>query len=96
MTHVGSVAGQHITTIEGLSPEGLHPVQAAWEAVDVAQCGYCQSGQIMTAAAFLRENSRPTAAQIDAAMAGNLCRCGTYQRIRRAVALAANMMAEKA
>jgi len=97
ITPVAQVGGRSVTTIEGLAPaSGTHPVQRAWVEVQVPQCGYCQSGQIMTAAAFLRENSRPTAAQIDAAMAGNLCRCGTYQRIRRAVALAANMMAEKA
>jgi len=97
ITPVAQVGGRSVTTIEGLAPaSGTHPVQRAWVEAQVPQCGYCQSGQIMTAAAFLRENSRPTAAQIDAAMAGNLCRCGTYQRIRRAVALAAHMMAEKA
>jgi isoquinoline 1-oxidoreductase alpha subunit len=85
MTQVGSVAGQHVTTIEGLSPDGLHPVQAAWEAVDVAQCGYCQSGQIMAAAALLERTPHPTDAEIDAAMSGNLCRCGTYPRIREAI-----------
>jgi isoquinoline 1-oxidoreductase alpha subunit len=89
MTQVGSVAGQHITTIEGLSPDGLHPVQAAWEAVDVAQCGYCQSGQIMAAAALLERTPHPTDAEIDAAMSGNLCRCGTYPRIREAIHQAA-------
>jgi isoquinoline 1-oxidoreductase alpha subunit len=94
-THVGSVAGQHITTIEGLSPEGQHAVQLAWEAVDVAQCGYCQSGQILTAAALLDRNPHPTDAEIDAAMNGNLCRCGTYPRIREAIHHAANAAADK-
>ena len=89
MTHVGSVSGQQITTIEGLSPEGQHAVQLAWEAVDVAQCGYCQSGQILAAAALLEHNPHPTDADIDAAMSGNLCRCGTYPRIREAIHRAA-------
>jgi isoquinoline 1-oxidoreductase alpha subunit len=89
MTHVGSVARQHITTIEGLSPEGQHAVQSAWEAVDVAQCGYCQAGQITAAAALLEHNPHPTDADIDAAMSGNLCRCGTYPRIREAIHRAA-------
>lgn len=85
MTHAGSVAGQPITTIEGLSPEGQHALQLAWDAVDVAQCGYCQSGQILAAAALLEHNPHPTDADIDAAMSGNLCRCGTYPRIREAI-----------
>jgi isoquinoline 1-oxidoreductase alpha subunit len=85
MTHVGSVADQPITTIEGLSPDGLHPVQVAWEALDVPQCGYCQSGQIMSAAALLERTPHPTDADIDSAMSGNLCRCGTYTRIRQAI-----------
>ena len=89
MTHVGSVAGQSITTIEGLSPDGLHPVQAAWETIDVPQCGYCQSGQIMAAAALLERTPHPTDAEIDTAMSGNICRCGTYPRIRRAIHQAA-------
>jgi isoquinoline 1-oxidoreductase alpha subunit len=89
MTHVGSVAGQQITTIEGLSPDGLHPVQAAWEGVDVAQCGYCQAGQIMAATALLSHTPHPTDAEIDTAMSGNLCRCGTYPRIREAIHQAA-------
>ena len=89
MTHVGSVAGQSITTIEGLSPDGLHPVQAAWEAIDVPQCGYCQSGQIMAAAALLERTPHPTDAEIDTAMSGNICRCGTYLRIRQAIHQAA-------
>ena len=86
---VARAAGKRITTIEGLSPDGSHPVQRAWMAEDVAQCGYCQAGQIMTAAALLRSNPRPGDEQIDAAMSGNLCRCGTYQRIRAAVHRAA-------
>jgi isoquinoline 1-oxidoreductase subunit alpha len=93
ITDVSSVAGKKITTIEGLSPDGSHPVQAAWQEIDVPQCGYCQAGQIMSAAALLAANPRPTDAQIHEAMDGNLCRCGTYLRIReairRAVALSA-------
>ncbi|HXN81550.1 MAG TPA: (2Fe-2S)-binding protein [Myxococcales bacterium] len=86
---VSAVAGQKITTIEGLSPDGSHPVQQAWTEVDVVQCGYCQSGQIMAAAALLAENPNPSDDDIDVALAGNICRCGTYQRIREAVHLAA-------
>ena len=82
---VGSVGNKAVTTIEGLSTDGLHPVQRAWIETDVVQCGYCQPGQIMTAAALLRVNHKPTDAEIDAALSGNLCRCGTYQRIRAAV-----------
>ena len=89
MTQVGSAAGQPITTIEGLSPDGLHPVQVAWEAMDVPQCGYCQAGQIMSAAALLQRLPHPTDADIDTAMSGNLCRCGTYTRIRQAIHKAA-------
>jgi isoquinoline 1-oxidoreductase subunit alpha len=85
MTKVGSVGSQAITTIEGLSPDGLHPVQVAWEALDVPQCGYCQAGQIMSAAALLQRTPHPTDAEIDTAMSGNLCRCGTYTRIRQAI-----------
>jgi isoquinoline 1-oxidoreductase alpha subunit len=84
-----AVADRAITTIEGLSPDGTHPVQLAWRELQVPQCGYCQPGQIMTAAALLAQNPDPTPAQIDAAMRGNLCRCGTYPRIRKAVAKAA-------
>ena len=90
MTHVGSVAGEPITTIEGLSPDGLHPVQIAWTALDVPQCGYCQAGQIMSAAALLERTPHPTDADIDAAMSGNICRCGTYIRIRQAIHEAAD------
>lgn len=84
-----AAAGRRVTTIEGLSEAGEHPVQRAWAAVQVPQCGYCQSGQIMAAAALLARTARPTDAQIDEAMAGNLCRCGTYQRIRQAIQQAA-------
>ena len=89
VTQVGSVAGKKITTIEGLSADGSHPVQKAWRDIDVAQCGYCQAGQIMSAAALLAKTAKPTDAQIDAAMDGNLCRCGTYLRIREAIRKAA-------
>ncbi len=82
---VSQVVDHQITTIEGLSAEGTHPLQQAWLAENVAQCGYCQPGQIMAAAALLAKNPQPTDADIDAAMSGNLCRCGTYQRIRRAI-----------
>ncbi len=85
MTEVGSVGAGRITTIEGLSPDGLHPVQVAWEALDVPQCGYCQAGQILSAAALLKRTANPTDDDIDAAMSGNLCRCGTYTRIRQAI-----------
>jgi isoquinoline 1-oxidoreductase subunit alpha len=90
MTTVGSVGDAPITTIEGLSTDGLHPVQVAWEALDVPQCGYCQAGQIMSAAALLQHSPHPTDAEIDSAMSGNLCRCGTYARIRQAVHEAAD------
>jgi isoquinoline 1-oxidoreductase subunit alpha len=86
---VGNAEGKGVVTIEGLSAEGSHPVQQAWRAHDVAQCGYCQSGQIMQAAALLQATPKPTDAQIDEAMAGNLCRCGTYTRIRAAIRAAA-------
>jgi len=82
---VGNAEGRHVTTIEGLSADGNHPVQQAWRALDVAQCGYCQTGQIMQAAALLQTTPKPTDRQIDEAMAGNLCRCGTYLRIRAAI-----------
>ena len=86
---VARAVGHSITTIEGLDPQGGHPVQRAWAELDVVQCGYCQPGQIMAAAALLREVPRPSDADIDAALSGNLCRCGTYQRIRAAVHRAA-------
>jgi isoquinoline 1-oxidoreductase alpha subunit len=88
-TPVSDVAGRKITTIEGLSPDRSHPLQRAWIAASVPQCGYCQPGQIMMAAALLLENPNPTDVDIDVAMSGNLCRCGTFQRIRRAIHLAA-------
>jgi isoquinoline 1-oxidoreductase alpha subunit len=86
---VSAVGDRPVTTIEGLSPDGSHPVQRAWVEEDVVQCGYCQPGQIMAAAALLKAKPRPTDADIDAALSGNLCRCGTYQRIRAAVHRAA-------
>jgi len=86
---VGNVAGKQITTIEGLSPDTSHPLQKAWIEEDVIQCGYCQPGQIMTAAALLASNSNPSDADIDKAMNDVLCRCGTYQRIRKAIHTAA-------
>ncbi len=88
---VGSVGAAPVTTIEGLSPDGKHPVQQAWLAEDVPQCGYCQSGQIMAAAAFLKSNPKPTDAEIDANLT-NICRCGTYERMRRAIHRAAASM----
>ena len=89
---VSSLAGKKITTIEGLSANADHAVQKAWIAHDVPQCGYCQSGQIMSAAALLAQNPQPTDADIDAAMSGNICRCGTYQRMRAAIHDAAALM----
>jgi isoquinoline 1-oxidoreductase alpha subunit len=88
---IGTVNGANITTIEGLSPDGKHPVQQAWLAEDVPQCGYCQSGQIMATAAFLKQNPNPTDADIDANIT-NICRCGTYERLRRAIHRAADLM----
>ena len=86
---VSSVGNNEITTIEGLSEKGDHPVQLAWQEVDVPQCGYCQAGQIMTAAALLKRKPKPTDEDINEALAGNMCRCGTYKRIRKAIHLAA-------
>jgi len=94
VTPVGSVAGKVITTIEGLSPDGSHPLQKAWIEYDVPQCGYCHSGQILSAAALLAKNPTPNEADIAKAMSGNICRCGTYQRIRYAIRRASQMMAE--
>lgn len=91
-----AAAGRTITTIEGLSKDRSHPVQKAWLKIDVPQCGYCQSGQIMSAAALLKTNPHPTDGEIDAAMSGNLCRCGTYPRIRKAIHLAAELLAAAA
>jgi isoquinoline 1-oxidoreductase subunit alpha len=94
ITPVSSLAGKKVTTIEGLSLDGhSHPVQKAWIEIDVPQCGYCQSGQIMTAAAFLAKTPNPTDAQIDDAMSGNVCRCGTYNQIRKAIRSAAKIQA---
>ena len=89
---VSAVEGQTVTTIEGLSEEELHPVQRAWVDVDVPQCGYCQPGQIMSAAALLAKNPMPSDNDIDEAMSDNICRCGTYNRIRRAIHVAAEEM----
>jgi aerobic-type carbon monoxide dehydrogenase small subunit (CoxS/CutS family) len=89
------VGAQRITTIEGLSTDRSHPVQRAWMEIDVPQCGYCQSGQIMSAAALLAKTPKPTDADIDSAMSGNLCRCGTYQRIRTAIHRAAELAGDK-
>jgi isoquinoline 1-oxidoreductase alpha subunit len=94
VTSVSSVSGKEIITIEGLSPEGRHPVQQAWIAENVPQCGYCQPGQIMAAAALLDRNQRPGDGEIDKAMSGNICRCGTYERIRRAIHRAGEIMAQ--
>jgi isoquinoline 1-oxidoreductase alpha subunit len=96
ITPVSSVEGAAVTTIEGLSPDGSHPLQRAWEELDVPQCGYCQAGQIMSAAALLARKPKPTDADIDAAMNGNLCRCATYLRIRQAIHRAAGMPAVEA
>jgi isoquinoline 1-oxidoreductase alpha subunit len=89
VTPIGTLEGSRITTIEGLSPEGEHPLQKAWREVNAPQCGYCQVGQIMSAAALLQEKPKPTDDEIDDALSGNLCRCGTYLRIREAVRKAA-------
>ena len=86
---ISGVAGSAVTTIEGLSADGSHPCQKAWTAIDVPQCGYCQAGQIMSAAALLAKTPKPSDADIDRAMSGNLCRCGTYNRIREAIHIAA-------
>lgn len=90
---VSEAAGKHVTTIEGLAGATLHVVQQAWAIEDVPQCGYCQSGQIMSAAALLKTNPKPNDADIDAAMSGNICRCGTYPRIRKAIHRAAELLA---
>ena len=88
-TPISAAANQNITTLEGLSADGTHPVQLAWQEIDVPQCGYCQAGQMMSAAALLAKNPKPSDKDIDAAMTGNLCRCGTYVRIRAAIKKAA-------
>jgi isoquinoline 1-oxidoreductase subunit alpha len=92
---LAAVAGRAITTIEGLSKDRSHAVQKAWLEIDVPQCGYCQSGQIMSAAALLKSNPKPSDAEIDAALSGNICRCGTYTRIRKAVHRAAELLASE-
>ncbi len=92
---VSAVAEAKITTIEGLSTDGTHAVQQAWDELDVPQCGYCQAGQMMTASALLQTNKKPTDAEITAAMSGNICRCGTYHRIQEAVKLASQKMNAK-
>jgi isoquinoline 1-oxidoreductase alpha subunit len=94
VTPISRAAGKDVVTIEGLAPEFARPLQQAWIAEDVPQCGYCQSGQIMAAAVLLRERAKPTDEEINFGMAGNICRCGTYQRIRRAIHLAAQLKAE--
>jgi aerobic-type carbon monoxide dehydrogenase small subunit (CoxS/CutS family) len=96
ITPVSAVQGAEVATIEGLSPDGSHPLQRAWEELDVPQCGYCQAGQLMSAAALLAKNPKPTDADIDAAMDGNLCRCATYLRIRQAIHHAATLPARDA
>jgi len=95
-TLVSKAEGKRITTIEGLSSDGSHPVQRAWVENNVPQCGYCQAGQLMSAAALLAKKPKPTDADIDAGMSGNICRCGTYQRIRAAIHRAAELAAEEA
>ena len=90
-TPVSAAANAPITTLEGLSADGTHPLQIAWQELDVPQCGYCQSGQIMSASALLAKTPRPSDSEIDAAMSGNICRCGTYQRIRAAIHRAAEI-----
>ena len=92
MTPVSTAVGKSVTTIEGLSEDGSHPLQVAWLKHNVPQCGYCQAGQIMSAADLLNKNPSPSAEEIDSAMAGNICRCGTYPRIRKAIADAADEM----
>ena len=89
-TQVSTVGAKKVVTIEGLSPNGSHPLQRAWQELDVPQCGYCQAGQLMTAAALLTKIAKPTDQQIEQAMNGNVCRCGTYMRIKEAIHLAAN------
>jgi isoquinoline 1-oxidoreductase alpha subunit len=96
ITQVGSLTGKTVTTIEGLSTDSGHPVQKAWTEMDVPQCGYCQSGQIMAAAALLAKKAKPTDADIDEVMHGNICRCGTYQDIRAAIHRAADLKGGKA
>ena len=96
ITPVSRVQGAEVTTIEGLSPDASHPLQRAWQELDVPQCGYCQAGQLMSAAALLARHPKPTDADIDAAMDGNLCRCATYLRVRQAIHRAATLPAQEA
>jgi isoquinoline 1-oxidoreductase alpha subunit len=96
VTPVSAVAGKSVTTVEGLSPAGTHALQRAWEELDVPQCGYCQAGQLMSAAALLAKSPRPTDAEIDAAMNGNICRCATYLRLRSAIHRAAELQTDAA
>lgn len=91
LTPMKTAAGKNVTTIEGLASKGDHPLQKAWKACNVPQCGYCQSGQIMQAASMLKQKPKPTDQEIDSAMQGNICRCGTYQRIRQAIKLASGV-----
>jgi isoquinoline 1-oxidoreductase subunit alpha len=93
---ISAASGTKVTTVEGLSPNGTHPLQRAWEELDVPQCGYCQAGQLMSAAALLAKSPKPTDAEIDAAMNGNICRCATYLRIRQAIKRASVIAADKA
>ncbi|MDO6425562.1 (2Fe-2S)-binding protein [Thalassotalea sp. 1_MG-2023] len=95
VTPVGALADKKVTTIEGLSVDGDHPLQKAWVENNVPQCGYCQAGQIMNAASFLQQNPTPSSDEIDNAMQGNICRCGTYQRIKKAIADAADELAKE-
>ena len=95
VTPIANVAGKKITTIEGLSSDGTHPVQRAWMEINVPQCGYCQPGQIMSAVALLAKKASPSDVEIDDAMSGNICRCGTYQRIRQAIHRAATTQSQK-
>lgn len=94
VTAISAIGQQKITTIEGLSSQGEHPVQRAWQSLNVPQCGYCQSGQIMSAVALLEQNAQPNDQDIELAMSGNICRCGTYQRIKQAIHLAADLATE--
>ena len=96
ITPIGEIGNRKVTTIEGLSRHGDHPLQKAWQELDVPQCGYCQAGQIMTAAALLKKSPKPTDQEIDAALDGNLCRCGTYLRIRAGIHRAAELAAKEA
>lgn len=95
VTPIGAMAGRSITTIEGLSEDGDHPLQKAWLEVGVPQCGYCQAGQIMNAASLLNNNASPSEQEVESAMVGNICRCGTYKRIKKAIGMAADELAKE-